>query len=60
MSEKREHKNWGVAWFGNHPEPGTCHRCQRVGRVYRGYNGGQYMAATGCSDCVDPMVRKEA
>lgn len=45
-------RNWGVAWFGDRePKSGTCARCQEAGRVYKAYNGGQYLFFDVCVPC---------
>jgi hypothetical protein len=48
--------DWGVAWFGTNAESGNCHRCQRAGMVYQGYNGGAHMGQY-CSPCKQPVLR---
>lgn len=50
--------DWGVAWFGHNASSGICHRCQRAGHVYTGYNGGAHMGLY-CGPCQDPVLRKE-
>jgi rubrerythrin len=48
--------DWGVAWFGDRAAAGICHRCQKAAPVYQGYNGGQPMGVTMCSNCTSPSI----
>jgi hypothetical protein len=48
-------RDWGVAWFGQHAQSGTCHRCQRADLVFQGYNGGAHMGVF-CSACKGPVL----
>jgi len=51
-------RDWGVAWFGHNAQNGTCHRCQRVDRVFQGYNGGAHMGRF-CAECKGPVMNRK-
>lgn len=57
---KPEFYDRGVAGFASVALaiPGHCHRCQKAGMVYTGFNGG-VIKGTFCDDCKGPVLRKE-